>query len=142
MSDRLKQIWSGFEETTSRQLTGRGVDNIIVPHRNDYAAVDEALLPENFSAPAEAAFDALRENLAKKEKKFSLGRKKGRTPTEAEDFVSATAFSAASEDLVQGLKATAMRTERADNDYGAFLTTGAGKALLKKHKKKKIFGLF
>ena len=51
MSSRLKNIWAGFEETTSRHLTGGGVDNIAVPHRVDYTAEDESLLPEGFDAP-------------------------------------------------------------------------------------------
>ncbi|MHA7872507.1 MAG: hypothetical protein ACX939_09180, partial [Hyphococcus sp.] len=66
MADRLKEIWSGFEETTTRNLTGRGVENIAVPHRHDYQAEDVALLPEAFEAPAHAAFTALREELARK----------------------------------------------------------------------------
>ncbi len=144
MSDRLKQIWSGFSETTSRHLTGRGVDNIMVPPRTDYSPKDAAFLPENFDAPAAAAFSALRENLSKKEKKFS-GKKKladAALPSEAEDFVAATAFSASGDDLIRGLRATAMRVERPEIDYGAFLESKEGKAHFKKHKRKKIFGLF
>ncbi len=146
MSDRLKQIWSGFSETTTRNLTGRGVDNILVPHRTDYSSVDAEFLPENFSTPAQSAFSALRENLAKKEKLFS-GKKKNTKgdaalPSEAEDFVAATAFSAAGDDLIRGLRATAMRVERPELDYGAFLESREGRALYKKHKRKKRFGLF
>ncbi|MEO1136137.1 MAG: hypothetical protein AAFW68_05935 [Pseudomonadota bacterium] len=143
MSERLKQIWSGFSDATERQLTGRGVDNIAVPPRADYSAHDEELLPEGYSTPAAAAFSALRENLARKEKKF--GRKKEASaalPSEAEDFVAATAFSAAGDDLIRGLRATAMRVERPEIDYDAFLSSNEGKAHFKKHKRKKRFGLF
>ena len=144
MSDRLKQIWSGFSGTTTRHLTGRGVDNILVPHRSDYAATDENFLPENFSAPAEAAFSALRESLAEKEKLFGSKKKKrytpkpGAIPSEAEDFVAATAFSASGDDLIRGLRATAMRVERPDIDYGAYFASSEGKAAYKKYKKKKV----
>ncbi len=145
MSERLKQIWSGFSSETTRNLTGRGVDNILVPHRTDYAATDESFLPENYNSPAEAAFSALRENLSKKEKMFGAKKSKktsAKLPSEAEDFTAATSFSSASDDLVRGLRATAMRVERPDIDYGAFFDSAEGKAQFKKHKKKKRFGLF
>lgn len=145
MSDRLKQIWSGFSHVTTRQLTGRGVDNIYVPQRSDYSAADEAFLPKDFNAPAQAAFTALRENLGKKERIFA-GRKRGEAtaslPSEAEDFVAATAFSASGDDLIRGLRATALRVERPEIDYAAFLASSEGKAHLKKHKRRKFFGLF
>ncbi len=144
MSDRLKQIWSGFSETTTRNLTGRGVENILVPHRADYTAIDESFLPEGYNAPASAAFSALRESLTKKGKLFG-GKKEASdasTPSEAEDFVAATAFSAAGDDLIRGLKATAMRVERPELDYSAFLASREGKAHYKKHKRKKRFGFF
>jgi hypothetical protein len=144
MTERLKQIWSGFSQTTTRNLTGRGVENILVPHRSDYAAMDESFLPEGYNAPASAAFSALRENLAKKGKLFGGKKAEGEAslPNEAEDFVAATAFSAAGDDLIRGLKATAMRVERPELDYSAFLSSREGKAHYKKHKRKKRFGLF
>lgn len=145
MSERLKQIWAGFSSETTRRLTGRGVDNILVPHRTDYAESDERFLPENYNAPAESAFSALRESLSKKEKIFG-GKKPEKTsaklPSEAEDFTAATAFSSAGDDLIRGLRATAMRVERPDYDYGAFFDSAEGKAQFKKHKKKKRFGIF
>ncbi len=146
MSDRLKQIWTGFSSETTRRLTGRGVENILVPHRNDYAATDESFLPQNYDAPAQAAFASLRESLSRKEKMF--GAKKApqtsvKLPTEAEDFTAATAFSSSSDDLVRGLRATAMRLERPDIDYGVFFDSAEGQAQFKKHKKKKKrFGIF
>lgn len=148
MTERLKQIWSGFSETTTRTLTGRGVDNILVPHRSDYAATDEAFLPENFNAPAEAAFSTLRENLAQKEKLFGRKPKKhpakdlSGAPGDQSANSAAADFSTSGDDLIRGLRATAMRVERPDLDYGAYLESSEGKALFKKHKKKKRFGLF
>ena len=53
-----------------------------------------------------------------------------------------TAFSAAGDDLIRGLKATAMRVERPELDYSAFLASREGKAHYKKHKRKKRFGFF
>ena len=143
MSDRLKQIWSGFSGTTNRNLTGRGVDNILVPHRTDYSSVDAAFLPENFSTPAAAAFSALRENLSKKEKLFSAKKKKDVSmPSEPAAVADATAFTASSDELIRGLRATAMRVERPELDYGAFLESREGRAHFKKHKRKKLFGIF
>lgn len=144
MDERLKQIWSGFQETTTRNLTGRGVDNIAVPHRRDFAGQDVELLPENFEAPAQAAFSALRDELGRKEKKF--GRKKKQSAA-AFDAGDAAPDPMASErfdggELIKGLKATAMRTERPERDYQAFLSSDEGKAAFRKHKKKKRFGLF
>lgn len=144
MSERLKQIWSGFEETTSRNLTGRGVDNILVPPRADYSPKDAAFLPENYDTPAAAAFSALRENLARKEKLFAGKKKKADAalPSEAEDFVAATAFSASGDDLIRGLRATALRVERPEIDYAVFLESKEGRAHFKKHKRKKFLGIF
>ena len=138
MTKRLKQIWSGFEETTSRELTGRGIDNIDVPHRTDYAAEDRAFLSEDFHGPAETAFAALRERLGKHEKKF---RTQDSAPSSDEAFGAAPpAF--AGDDLTQGLRATALRTERAEYDYAGFLSSDEGRSFFKKHKKKKRFGFF
>lgn len=144
MTDRLKQIWSGFEQATTRNLTGRGVDNIAVPPRTDYSPKDANFLPDDYSAPAAAAFSALRENLSKKEKLFAGKKNKADAalPSEAEDFVAATAFSASGDDLIRGLRATAMRVERPEIDYAAFIESREGKAHYKKHKRKKLFGIF
>ena len=132
MTDKLKTIWAGFEETTSRHLTGSGVDNILVPHRVDYAAEDETFLPENFDAPAEAAFSALREKLKKQERKFGRkNRQEDLAPLDASQNF-------AGDELVKGMKATAMRTERPERDYANYLNSDAGKAALKRHKKKRF----
>ena len=140
MTERLKQIWAGFEETTSRHLTGRGVDNIAPPRRVDYRSEDEELLPQDFHGPAETAFAALRETLAAQEKKFSRNRAPEPSP-QPDDFLSAPA-SFSDDDLIKGLRATALRTERAEYDYGAYLDTDTGRRSLKRYKKKKRFGLF
>lgn len=139
MVERLKQIWAGFEDVTERQLTGRGVDNIIVPHRVDYAAGDEALLPENFDAPAEAAFTALREKLKKQDRKFS---RKSRSASHAETPEQNLEGPFSGDQLIKGLRATSLRTERPERDYSAFLSSDEGRAALKRIKKKKRFGIF
>ncbi len=140
MGNRLKDIWSGFEQTTSRHLTGRGVENINVPHRTDYAAEDEAFLPEKFSAPAEAAFAALHERLKHHEKRFG-GKRRREAAAQIEEPEDMAERKFHGDELVRGLRATAMRTERAENDYAAFAASSVGKAVLKKHKKKR-FGIF
>ena len=145
MDERLKQIWSGFQSTTSRNLTGGGVDNIAVPHRRDFSAQDQEPLPADFESPAQAAFSALREDLARKEKKFGWG-KKVRAQAEfreaAPDKRANTPDPFDSSELLKGLKATAMRTERVERDYTTYMSSDEGKKAFKKHKKKKRFGLF
>ncbi len=135
MAERLKQIWSGFAEVTTRNLTGKGVEGIIVPHRADYAPDDSQFLPEAYEGPAARAFDTLRADLAAKNKKF--GRRKQTEPSPQSE----AAATRAGDDLFQGMHATTMRIERSDLNYETFLTSDAGKAALKKHKKKR-FGIF
>lgn len=141
MANRLKDIWAGFEETTSRHLTGVGVDNIIVPHRLDYAAEDESLLPETFDAPSAAAFGALREKLEKQEKKFGRKARRGdRAAAGASSDLALQTFDG--DELIRGMKATTLRTERPERDYQTYIASDEGKAVLKRHKKKKRFGIF
>ena len=141
MGNRLKDIWAGFEDTTSRHLTGGGVDNIAVPHRVDYAAEDEALLPEDFDAPSAAAFSALREKLAGQEKKFGgKGRRGKKSATTMTPDMTSQTFNG--EELIKGMKATALRTERPERDYQSFVASDEGKAVLKRHRRKKRFGIF
>lgn len=144
MTDRLKQIWSGFSGVTERRLTGKGVDNIIVPHRADYDTVDRQFLPDDYESPAERAFTALRADLAVKEKKFN--RKKTKRAASAYPAPHANAERSdeqkwGQDDLNVGLWSTAMRVERSDLDYGRFLTSPDGKKALKRTKKKR-FGIF
>jgi len=142
MVERLKHIWAGFEEATTRRLIGGGVENIFVPHRVDFKTQDKTLLPEDFDSPAAAAFTALRAALAEKEKKFGRKRPrgaKGQAPDN--DLPSMTARKFNGDELIKGLQATAMRTERQETDYTTFAGSDAGKAVLKKYKKKR-FGIF
>ncbi len=138
MDERLKQIWSGFEAVTTRNLTGKGVENILVPHRSDYVEDDSQFLPEGFESPAESAFDTLRADLAAKRKKFARKRK---SDEERRFDAPETATPFNGDDLFQGMHATSMRVERTDLDYVSFLASDAGKAVLKKNKKKR-FGIF
>ncbi|GJL95531.1 MAG: hypothetical protein DHS20C05_19360 [Hyphococcus sp.] len=144
MADRLKDIWSGFEQTTSRNLSGKGVDNIIVPSRADYGADDSAFLPENYSGPAEAAFSALRADLEAKGKFFNRKKKSAQSTDAAQPHEDASSFHErdfSGDELVRGLRSTAMRTSRCELDYESYLSSDAGKAAAKKHKKKR-FGIF
>lgn len=140
MTDRLKDIWSGFSAQTERKLTGKGVDSIIVPHRSDYDAVDRQLLPDNYESPAERAFTALRADLKAKEKKFA--RKKDRASAALASVEAAPDEKAwGRDDLNVGLWSTAMRVERTEIDYPSFMSSDAGKKALKRTKKKR-FGIF
>lgn len=138
--ERLKQIWAGFSETTERRLTGKGVDNINVPHRMDYAEEDWRFLPEDFESPSERAFEALGEERAQARKKFGRKAKSGQSAEpDAPPPMAQRAFNG--DELIKGLRATAMRTERSYLDYERFLSSDAGKAVRKKTRKKR-FGIF
>lgn len=142
MADRLKEIWTGFAETTTRQLTGRGVENIVVPSQYEYADSEEETLPPELSAPADAAFAALRDRLSQHEKRFAK-KKRAHEDIRADERSDFSAeHGLVADDLIRGLKATAFRTERPDHDYAAYLSTNAGKAAFKKARKKRFFGLF
>lgn len=143
MTERLKEIWSGFSAQTERKLTGRGVDNIIVPHRADYDALDRALLPEDYESPAERAFTALRADLKTKEKKFT-GKKRDKAGLSSQPGPGEPAPDEkpwGKDDLNVGLLSTAMRVERTELDYARFMTSDEGKKTLKRTKKKR-FGIF
>lgn len=151
MTDRLKQIWGGFERVTQRNLTGRGIDNIEVPNRRAFEAADDAFLPKNFSAPADAAFAALKRRLSDAEQKAARreerrARAEGRSLAAAPpaplsgDAIEAGAPDSA-RDLIRGLHSTEMRTRRRDFDYAAFAAANP-KATPKLKARRKLFGLF
>lgn len=135
MVERLKQIWGGFEKETTRNLTGRGVENIQVPHHRNLRAEGEAQ-PATVEAPATAAFEALKSRLASQSKKGKRG--------EEDDEASYVAESEAARDLIRGLKATEARTTRTERLYdGSGVREkrslfGGGKGV----KEKKSFKLF
>lgn len=159
MSDeRLRQIWAGFEQRTERRLTGRGVDNIVLPHRHDWRAEEASLLTEGAPEPARAAFDALKTRLAAVEAERAAPQKgrRRRGETQAAYDAGDEAFAApltadasfdaapeAARDLIKGLRATEFRVARGEIDYGRFIASEAGRELesLKK-KRKKFLGIF
>ena len=159
MTNFLKQIWSDFEGKTTRRLTGRGVENIVVPHRAELAPTPEDLLPEGLASPAETAFEALKARLSDMEKKAKTsggkenGRRAGRDYSADLDDVppaplSADAYgqSAYGEtptpamEMIKGLHETQMRIERPALDYGKFLALEEQRAGAKK--KRKFLGIF
>ena len=138
MEDRLKQIWAGFEERTSRHLVEGGVDNIVVPHRSDWKAELEPP-PEGLDAPAEAAFSALKMRLKAQAKKAKKGARSFEPIGEAPSFAMADPSEAA-RDLIRGLKSTEMRVSRPQYNYEDALPDGARRKLFKK--RKKFLGIF
>ncbi|HBK91860.1 MAG TPA: hypothetical protein DDZ68_09330 [Parvularcula sp.] len=145
MNERLKQIWAGFEKTTTRRLTGRGVDTIIVPGRIDWRAEERASLAPEAILPAEAAFSALKTRLsaagaraARKEERRA--KADGRSFTEAPDPLGAGAPEAV-RDLMMGLKATEARVERREIDYASYLATRPKGAPKLAAPRKKLFGI-
>ncbi len=139
MVERLKQIWGGFEQTTTRKLTGRGVENIVLPQRAAERAPKDAPAPEKagVEAPAEAAFTALRDQLGAHQKRFGKKRKKGLIDDEPAHAASSDFSDApeAARDLIKGLAATEARISRDFKLYDASMMAAAPK-------KKKVFGLF
>lgn len=150
MTERLKQIWGGFERVTQRNLTGRGIDNIDVPNRRDFQANDDAFLPKNFSAPADAAFSALKHRLSAAEQR-TIRKEERRARSEGRSFsappapLSGDAAEAGApdsvRDLIRGLHSTEMRTQRRDFDYASFAAANP-KTTPKLKSRKKFFGLF
>jgi hypothetical protein len=147
MNERLKQIWSGFERTTTRRLTGRGVDTIIVPGRTDWRAEERASLAPEAILPAEAAFAALKHRLSASEQRAARkeerrARTEGRRLSSAPDPIEAANASAEPvRDLMMGLKATEARVERREIDYMAYLATNPKGAPRLVPAKKKFFGI-
>lgn len=140
MVERLKQIWGGFETTTTRKLTGRGVENIVLPQRAAERAPEIRPTPEKagVEAPADAAFAALRGQLDAQHKRFSRKAKKGLLDDEPGSARADADFADAPEaarDLIKGLAATEARIGREFKPYDASMMSSAPK-------KKKIFGLF
>ncbi len=148
--ERLKQIWGGFERVTQRNLSGRGVENIEVPNRRNFAAHDEEFLPKNFAAPADAAFSALRHRLSASEQR-QLKKEERRARAAGRSFSAPPAplsADAAEEgapksvrDLIRGLRSTEMRIERREVDYTAFAAANPN-ATPKLKARRKIFGIF
>lgn len=141
MVERLKQIWGGFEQTTTRKLFGRGVDNIVMPQRAAERAPQVAPAPEKagVTAPAEAAFAALRGQLEASHKRFGRKPKKGLIDDEPTSGFGADSDYAdapeAARDLIKGLAATEARISRDFKLYDAAMMNAGPK-------KKKLFGLF
>lgn len=141
MTDRLKQIWSGFEGATTRRLTGRGVDNIVMPSRR---AGESA--PIDVEAPSEAAFAALKDRLS------AAGRKAERAASRrgersaydgAVQGARGDEAAAAVSDLLKGLAATEARTaRRATADYVSHVSSDPKAAAKLFAPRKKFLGLF
>lgn len=161
MTDRLKQIWSGFEQTTSRNLTGRGVENIPRPdleemerHRTLLESAHRAAsvpMPEGVTEPAEAAFQALKAQM-------TGGDPKGRRSKARGDTSAASSLDAAGEDngrpstrlnavgfdqtqLFRDLKETERLTTRATGNYDQWMAAKAEERASQK-KRKKFLGIF
>ena len=148
MSDKLRQIWSGFEAKTTRRLTGRGIENIVAPHRSDEDRLSEQFLPKDFTPPSEAAFSALRLQLSTMEKEVERskarrgGGRRARQTFDASRQSGAHDAGEAAIDLLMGLEATERRVERSTMSYGQFLASNAGGKLSESKKRKKFLGLF
>lgn len=148
MNERLKQIWAGFEKTTTRRLTGRGVDQIVVPGRTDWRAEERASLAPEAILPAEAAFSALKHRLSASEQRSARkeerrAKAEGRSLSSPPDPVeAANAAPESVKDLMMGLKATQARVERREIDYTAYLATNPKGAPKLAPPRKKLFGVF
>lgn len=157
MTERLKQIWSGFEAETARRLTGSGVDNIIVPHRQDWREEDEQFLPENYPAPSYTAFEKLKARLSEKgRKKGKRARRRGETAemTEMAPPPGEPAFDGELKpvrDLIRALMATEARVARSEFDYADYLSArpqknrglfGFARRDKQAGKRRKFLGLF
>ena len=151
MTDRLRQIWGDFEGTTTRRLTGRGVENIDVPHRRDWSAEAQQELAEGVPAPAEAAFAELKFRLSAAEQKAAKkAARKRRRRGERHDYSDAPpaplsvdalpdGAPKAAQELIRGLKATEARVERSEGLYTTHMAAASERTSVKR---KKFLGLF
>ncbi|MEX0645698.1 MAG: hypothetical protein WD076_10325 [Parvularculaceae bacterium] len=137
MVERLKQIWSGFSGVTTRRLTGRGVENILVPHR-DHKGADAAPEGAPIPAPAAIAFDALKSRLAAPKK---AARDRSDDDTSPPPPALAPE-SAAARDLIRGLKSTEARLARSERLYGEAVSMPEKKGLFRGASLKKRFIFF
>jgi hypothetical protein len=148
MSERLKQIWSGFEKSTTRRLTGRGVDNILVPSRTDWRAEERASLAPEAVLPAEAAFAALKQRLTaaeqravKREERRAKAEGRSLSASAPDPIETANTAPEGVRDLIMGLKATEARIERRDIDYVKWAAANPKAAPKLTPPRKKIFGI-
>lgn len=136
MTERLKQIWGGFERTTTRALTGRGVDHLVLhPRRDDAPRFDPSTSGD--PAPAEVAFSALKTRLldhGRRSARQNGGKDRAIDPVAAFEAEFA-ATSETTRDLIRALKATEDRVERPRRDYHAGAATARAPH-------KSFFGLF
>ncbi|MEO1310329.1 MAG: hypothetical protein AAFV51_05085 [Pseudomonadota bacterium] len=147
MNERLKAIWGGFEQRTSRELSGRGVDNIVVEHRRREDAASPAPDAPDL-APAKAAMAELRTRLAAVEAERRASRKKRRRedeaafadPTDLEDLEAEFSEDDPTAALRAGLAATDQRIRRREASYVEHRTQYAAGELRKK--RKKFLGMF
>ena len=150
MSDRLKQIWSGFASTTTRPLSGRDISDYAAPPREGWKDNDASFLPEGYNAPAQVAFDALKARLASHEHKANKRRKKkGKAAFNADappaPLSGHASFSDApveAKEMIRSLKATEDRVIRSSQSYAAYINTEEGRAFAPKKKRKKFLGMF
>ncbi|WP_306253128.1 hypothetical protein [Parvularcula sp. IMCC14364] len=141
MTDHLKDIWNRFEEKTTRNLTGAGVDNIPRPvieemerHRSRLQDAHEAVavpMPEGVPAPADAAFSALRDRLTSFDKK-------GRPSQQASQDFSVPQIN--DDQLTRDLKETEKLTARKEPDY--LSSVHRMEAENGRPKRKKFLGIF
>ncbi len=153
MSDHLKKIWSGFEQQTSRKLTGTGIDNIHVPDRREWRSTDNKFLPQDFEAPAERAFAALSWKLSEEEKRLAKKAKKRQSKyddatrfaygnPEGRETRQYTAEGDPRQALLASLKETDFRVLRREINYLDSGGASATEDMLKRKPKKKFLGLF
>ncbi|WOI54362.1 hypothetical protein [Parvularcula sp. LCG005] len=150
MKDRLQQIWSGFGERTTLDLSGTSINNTPRPgfERNlerEAHALDrpmaEALrathLPDGMTDPVGAAFSALHSSMAA-QKKPARGRK-----ARAQDMPTASFAMPESnieKTLLADLAFTRSKTVRRDSDYISY--AAARQADWQKRKRKRFLGIF
>jgi Arc/MetJ-type ribon-helix-helix transcriptional regulator len=144
MTDRLKQIWKGFETRTSSRLTSVDIDAVNVPLREERSRRETG--PEHsleagkadHSEAVRAALSALQQDILAKGKKH---RRKRRGPETQPGFsLEEGALPSSLEDnLLTGLKFTEARTRRSGSDYISFAQSRQDAW---KKRRKKFLGIF
>ncbi|NNU15173.1 hypothetical protein HK107_02390 [Parvularcula sp. ZS-1/3] len=146
MTDRLKEIWTGFTRTTGANLTTREMSAMARPsvsRRLEESFDTDAALAAgkaDESDAVQAAFAALHAEIEQKGKRASRRRRGPEAQTSFSAEADVTAPSGLDERLLADLKFTEARVRRSGSDYLNYARTK--QEAWQKGRRKKFLGIF
>ncbi|MEE4211024.1 MAG: hypothetical protein V2I43_17375 [Parvularcula sp.] len=143
MTDRLKQIWKGFEGQTGSRLTSVDIERLNVPMRE--RRIERKMGPEQSLAAGKAddsdavraALTALHTDILAKAKGAKRSRRRAGAPEQ--QFSDLPLQTKLEEHLLADLKFTEARTRRSGTDYVSFARERQDAW---KKRRKKFLGIF